>query len=249
MRLAACVEYDGSGFRGWQTQQEGVRTVQEEVEKGLSVVASENISVVCSGRTDAGVHSKGQIIHFDTNAVRNERSWLLGTNTNMAHDVALVSIKSVSDDFHARFSAVARCYRYIIHQRMVKSALMRERAWWVYRPLDIDKMQQAAAYLIGEHDFSSFRAAQCQSNTPMRNVHYINLSREDEMIYVDIKANAFLHHMVRNIVGLLVEIGKGAKPAQWCKDVLEARDRKEAAITAPPQGLYFMSAEYPPGVY
>ncbi len=258
MRYAACVEYDGTDFHGWQAQKDGCRTVQSEVEKGLSKVADHPVSVVCAGRTDAGVHAYGQVVHFDTDAQRSERSWVLGANTNIPHDVSILWVRPVTDDFNARFSALSRRYRYVIYKRMVRQALLRDRVCWVHRELDVEVMREAAAYLVGEHDFSSFRASGCQAKSPHRNIHFINIEKQhdpfnsdltsNEIITIEVQANAFLHHMVRNFVGVLMAIGFGDKPPQWTKEVLEAKDRRAGGVTAPAHGLYFMEVEYPQGV-
>ena len=244
MRVALGIEYDGSRYSGWQ-QQLHAPSVQEAVESALGKVADHAVSVVCAGRTDAGVHACNQVVHFDTEARRRERSWVLGGNANLPDDINLCWAREVDSDFHARFSAIARSYRYTILNRWVRSALESNRMTWVHQPLDESAMQQAAEHLVGEHDFSSYRALACQAKSPVRTVDYIHVARQDDRITIDIKANAFLHHMVRNIAGVLIEIGKGERPVDWSRDVLGYRDRALGGVTAPPHGLYFLSAHYP----
>jgi tRNA pseudouridine38-40 synthase len=245
MRIALGIEYDGSAFRGWQRQQTGVRSVQACLEAALSRVADETIEVVCAGRTDAGVHATAQVVHFDTVAVRPERAWLLGTNTELPGDVRVLWRREMAEDFHARYSARARRYRYVILNRRVGSALERHRVGWEYRPLELAPMRAATRHLIGEHDFSSFRAAQCQANHAIRAVESLEVSQSGEYFFVDIVANAFLHHMVRNIVGVLLAIGRGEQAPDWTRELLERRDRTLAAATAPASGLYLVGVRYP----
>lgn len=244
MRIALGVEYDGTGFSGWQTQS-GVRTVQSCLEEALTRVADHPVQVVCAGRTDAGVHGVGQVVHFDTSAVRSERSWVLGGNANLPADVAVRWAQPVDDDFHARFGALKRHYRYLILNRWVRPAIGRNRMSWVHKPLDEVRMQAACPHLLGEHDFSSYRAVACQAKSPVRTVHSLTVARSGELIAIDISANAFLHHMVRNIAGVLIAIGSGEQESDWTREVLELRDRTLGGVTAPPQGLYFMAVEYP----
>lgn len=244
MRFAACVEYDGSPFHGWQAQ-DHARSVQECVEKALSKVANHPLTVTCAGRTDAGVHGIGQVIHFDSDAERPLVGWLRGANSNLPREIALSWVQPVAADFHARFSATARRYRYVILNRDVRPSFLNGHVTWEYRPLDERRMAQAGQYLLGEHDFTSYRAVGCQSRTAMRNVTRIDVSRHRDMVYIDIAANAFLHHMVRNITGVLLAIGAGEQSPIWAKQVLEARDRTAGGVTAPASGLYFMEAYYP----
>ncbi len=244
MKFAACIEYDGSQFFGWQRLSHA-STVQEQVEKALSIVAAEPIAVVCAGRTDTGVHGIGQIIHFETQALRPERGWLFGTNVHLPDGIALRWIQAVPEHFQARFSAYARRYRYIILNRMARPALLKKRVTWQHHPLDETAMQRAGQCLIGEQDFSSFRAAGCQARHAIRCISELSVSREQDFIYVDIVANAFLHHMVRNIVGSLMKIGLQEKPVEWLAEVLALRDRTKAGMTAPADGLYFVHAYYP----
>jgi tRNA pseudouridine38-40 synthase len=244
LRIALTIEYDGSAFSGWQLQNSR-RTVQMCVEQALSKVADEPVAVVCAGRTDAGVHALEQVAHFDTSAQRNVQAWTLGANTYLPNDVRIIDARPVSDDFHARSSALARCYHYMILNRKVRSALLPRQTTWCHYPLDIEQMQQAAGYLIGEHDFSSFRARGCQSNSPRRRVDWITVQRAAERVTIEIVANAFLHHMVRNIVGVLMTIGAGKEAPEWALQVLLARDRSNGGVTAPPHGLHLVAVHYP----
>jgi tRNA pseudouridine38-40 synthase len=244
MKFAACIEYDGSSFYGWQRLSHGP-SVQESVEQALSKVADESISVVCAGRTDSGVHGIGQVIHFETTAQRPERGWLFGTNAHLPDGVAVRWVKPVAADFHARFSARSRRYRYVILNRAARPALLQKRVHWQYQHLDADAMHEAAQALIGEQDFSSFRAAGCQARHAVREVVSVAVQRVDDFIYVDIVANAFLHHMVRNIVGSLLKVGAGERPVAWMAELLALRDRTVAGMTAPAAGLYFVYVDYP----
>ncbi|ABM00356.1 tRNA pseudouridine(38-40) synthase TruA [Shewanella amazonensis] len=244
MRIALGIEYDGSKFYGWQRQAE-VNSVQAELERALSIVANEPIEVQCAGRTDAGVHATGQVVHFDTNAVRKEGAWTLGVNVHLPDDIAVRWAMPVNDDFHARFSATARRYRYVIFNHNFRPGILRKGVSHYHGDIDVERMHDAAQALIGERDFTSFRAIGCQSNTPFRNVHKVSVSRHGMYIVVDIQANAFLHHMVRNIVGSLLEIGLGNQPLDWMATLLEAKDRSQAAATAKPHGLYLVDVTYP----
>ena len=244
MRWALGVEYDGAGFHGWQSQGD-VRTVQDGVERALRRVADEPVNVQCAGRTDAGVHATGQVVHFETGATRTERSWVLGSNVNLPDDVNVLWAKPVADDFNARYSAQSRCYRYEILNRTTRSALLSKRAVWFHYPLDSRRMHRAGQVLLGEHDFSSFRAQGCQAKSPVRRVTRLSVIREAERVILEIRANAFLHHMVRNIAGVLMTIGRGDRPENWAREVLERRDRARGGVTAPPDGLYLVGVEYP----
>lgn len=244
MKFAACIEYNGTAYCGWQRLSHAP-SVQEEVEKALSNIANEKIDVVCAGRTDSGVHGLGQIIHFETNAERNNKAWQMGGNTQLADDISIRWVDRVADDFHARFSALSRSYRYVILNRKSRPAILHQQVCWFSYPLDAERMQQAAQALIGEQDFTSFRAAGCQAKHAMREVQKITVKREGEFIYIDITANAFLHHMVRNIVGSLIPIGQGKKPISWIASLLKKQDRTIAGATAAASGLYFVSVEYP----
>jgi tRNA pseudouridine38-40 synthase len=245
MRIALQVEYDGTAFAGWQRQPER-RTVQGCVETALARVADHPVKVSCAGRTDAGVHARGQVIHFDTRAARPDRAWLLGGNSHLPGDVAFGTARQVADDFHARFSAIRRSYRYLIVNRRTRPAVERGVSWWVHRPLDVARMAEAASLLLGEHDFSSFRAAECQARHAVRTLYRLDVARDGDRVALAVEANAFLHHMVRNITGALVAVGSGAREPGWLGEVLAARDRTVAAVTAPPQGLCFTSVAYPP---
>ena len=244
MRIALTIEYDGSAFSGWQ-RQNSRRTVQSCVEQALSKVADEPVAVVCAGRTDAGVHALAQIAHFDTATNREMRAWTLGVNTYLPGDVRIIQACAVNNYFHARSSALARCYRYMILNRNVRSALLRRQTTWCFYPLDIEPMQKAADHLIGEHDFSSFRAQGCQSKSPCRMMHWIKVYRDGERVIIEIVANAFLHHMVRNIAGVLMAIGAGKEQPEWAQQVLLACDRSAGGVTAPPHGLYLVAVHYP----
>jgi tRNA pseudouridine38-40 synthase len=244
-RLAAGIEYDGTAYRGWQMQPDAP-SVHEEVNRALSVVAAAPVESVGAGRTDAGVHAAGQIVHFDPPVTRDMHSWLLGVNSNLPADINFLWVREAHADFHARFSAVSRSYRYVILNRPVRSALNRGRAWWVYRHLDSSRMHEAARQLLGKHDFSAFRASACQSKTPVRVMTQLNVSREGDFIYIDCSANAFLHHMVRNIAGSLARIGEGLERPEWLGEVLRQKDRNLSGIKAPPEGLTLTRVDYPP---
>ncbi|MDO9103914.1 MAG: tRNA pseudouridine(38-40) synthase TruA [Methylovulum sp.] len=243
-RIVLGIEYDGSGFSGWQSQTHR-RSVQATLEQALSKVANHPVTVICAGRTDARVHALGQVVHFDTSSERSTDAWLLGGNSNLPDDIRITWIKHAAYGFHARYSAVARFYRYIISNRPVKSALRHKQETWCYQPLDAEKMHQAAQYLIGHHDFSSFRAQGCQSKSPMRAMYFIDVYRDNDNVIIDISANAFLHHMVRNIAGVLIDIGTGKQSLAWIPYLLEVKDRRRAGITAPPEGLYLAAVFYP----
>jgi tRNA pseudouridine38-40 synthase len=244
LRIALGIEYDGTAYNGWQRQRTG-DGVQERVETALSSVADEPIDVVCAGRTDTGVHATGQVVHFDTNSERTSRGWLLGANTNLPDDIAVTWAQPVADEFHARFSALTRSYRFIILNSLVRSALNRHRAWWVYQPLDAERMHTAAQAILGRHDFSAFRAAGCQASTPTREILSISIARDGDKIFLDVTANAFLQHMVRNITGTLVAIGIGDESIASMSDILQSRDRKRGGIAAPPHGLTLVNVRYP----
>ena len=244
MRIALGIEYDGTSYNGWQRQKTGLG-VQQRVEEALAIVANEDVEVVCAGRTDTGVHASGQVIHFDSRSERSKRGWLLGANTNLPADIAVIWAQPVDDDFHARFSATARRYRYLILNRLQRSALHRDRAWWVYEPLDAVRMHEAAQHLVGKHDFSAFRAAGCQAKTAVREISHIAVSRCDDWLTLEVTANAFLQHMVRNITGTLAAVGQGEQEIDWIATVLESRDRKAGGIAAPPHGLTLVGVDYP----
>lgn len=244
MRIALGIEYDGTAYNGWQRQNSGIG-IQQCVEEALAAVANHAVEVTCAGRTDTGVHAMGQVVHFDTFSARDDRGWLLGVNSNLPDDISVMWARHVDNDFHARFSATARNYRYRILNRLQRSALHRHRAWWVYQPLDAARMQEAAQQLIGEHDFSAFRAAGCRAKTARREITRLTVERAGDWLALEISANAFLQHMVRNITGALVAVGEGERSIGWIADVLESRDRKQGGIAAPPHGLTLVSVDYP----
>jgi len=245
MRIALGIEYDGTAYNGWQRQRTGIG-VQSRVEEALSKVADEAIAVVCAGRTDTGVHASGQVAHFDTTSERSSRSWLLGANSTLPDDISVSWSQPVNDSFHARFSAIGRSYEFLILNRFERSSLYRHRAWWVREPLDSDRMHRAAQLLLGKHDFSAFRAAGCQASTPVRTITSISVTRDKDWVLLRISANAFLQHMVRNLVGTLVAIGRGDQPEKWLEEILAGQDRKQAGAAAPPHGLTLVNVEYPP---
>ncbi len=244
-RIALGIEYNGSLFNGYQLQSAGTRTVQGGLEKALSKVANEPIRLTCAGRTDTGVHATGQVVHFDTAVQRELKAWVLGGNTNLPRDISIHWIRQVSDDFSARFSAISRSYRYILFNRKVRSAVFQHNVSWSFELLDAVAMNAAAQILIGEHDFSAFRSSQCQAKHAVREIQGISVKREADYVILDIKANAFLHHMVRNIMGTLIVVGRGDQPIEWMQQVLLGEDRKKAGMTAQAAGLYLINVEYP----
>jgi tRNA pseudouridine38-40 synthase len=251
-RYAMGIEYDGSEFSGWQrlskhgeADPEGYITLQSTIETALSYVAGAPIETVCAGRTDAGVHAAGQVIHFDSPVMRDPRSWVLGATSKLPPSVCALWCAPVSDEFHARFSARARRYRYSILNRAVRPALQRRTLTWERRPLDTGAMHRAAQALLGENDFSAFRTVQCQAPHARRQLQEICVRRDGDFVSVEVQANAFLHHMVRNIVGSLLMVGRGEQPEQWIADVLAGRDRTRAGPTAPSNGLVFLGPRYP----
>ncbi|MDX5629254.1 MULTISPECIES: tRNA pseudouridine(38-40) synthase TruA [unclassified Brenneria] len=244
LKIALGIEYDGSRYYGWQRQAE-VISVQACLEQALSKVANEPIGVFCAGRTDAGVHATGQVVHFTTQAVRQDAAWTMGVNANLPPDIAVRWVKTVDDDFHARFSATARRYRYVIYNHRYRPAVLARGVTHFYHPLDAARMERAGQCLLGENDFTSFRAVHCQSRSPWRNVNHLKVTRHGAYIVVDIKANAFVHHMVRNIVGSLMEVGCGNQPEAWIAELLAAKDRTLAAATARAEGLYLVAVDYP----
>ena len=243
-RIALGVEYDGTDFVGWQPQDNG-RSVAAELAAGVSAVANEPVQVHAAGRTDAGVHATGQVVHFDTSATRTTRGWLLGINSNLPPDVAVRWAHEVPADFDARRSALARRYRYVIASTPTRPAVARRFVWWLRDALDCAAMTHASLAWLGEHDFSAFRAAECQSSTPMRRILAIGIARHDERIEIDVTANSFVYHMVRNLVGALAEIGRGRAPAAWAAELLAGRDRTKGAPTAPAHGLTLVEVYYP----
>lgn len=243
-RIAMGLEYDGSSFAGWQAQTHA-NGIQSAVESALSFVADSPITVTCAGRTDAGVHATMQVVHFDTNVQRTERGWVMGANANLPKCVSALWMRETATDFHARYAALTRSYRYVILNRTPRPALLRERVCWVRESLDADLMNTAAQCLVGEHDFTSFRAAECQSASPIRRLQRIQVTRSNEYVVIDVTANAFLHHMVRNIAGVLLAVGRGRQPIDWPQTLLQVRDRSQGGITAPAAGLYLFGVSYP----
>jgi len=244
MRFALGIEYAGCDFIGWQIQPMGI-TVQSVLESALSKIANQSIKIICAGRTDAGVHATGQVIHFDTDIIRSDIAWVAGTNAILPKSVVVKWIKQVGDDFHARFSALSRSYCYVICNTQMHSAITYSRATWYKYPLDTALMQQGANYLLGEHDFSSFRAAACEANTSIRSMHKIQIKRLGDFVFLELEANAFLQRMVRNIVGVLLKIGAGLKPTEFAQEVLAACNRQAAPETASAKGLYLVNVAYP----
>jgi tRNA pseudouridine38-40 synthase len=244
-RVAAVVEYDGTEYAGWQSQEHS-SSIQDAVQAALSFVAGHPVTVICAGRTDSGVHAIGQVIHFDTSAIRTPRAWVLGANTRLAPAIALQWAGEVTIGFHARHKAIRRIYRYCILNRSARSALQRARAAWIHRPLDAAAMHAAAQVLLGEHDFSAFRSIECQSKTAIRRVERVEMRREGDYLWLEIAANAYLHHMVRNIVGTLLDVQRETDPAAAMAQVLAGGKRRFAGATAPASGLYLWRVEYPP---
>ena len=243
MRLALGISYNGQAYDGWQSQPSG-RTVQDHLEAALERFATQPVSTVCAGRTDAGVHGVMQVVHFDTEVRREDFSWVRGTNTFLPPDIAVQWARPVPETFHARNSAKARRYAYVLLESPVRPSVEAGRVGWVFRPLDLPAMEEAAAYLVGEHDFTSFRASSCQAKTPVKTMAPVRISRRGPYWRFEFRANAFLHHMIRNIMGCLVFVGQGSQPPGWMREVLEARSRDVAAPTFSPDGLYFLGPEY-----
>lgn len=244
-RYALGLEYDGTDFMGWQRQSHAGRTVQACLEEALAKVADHPVEVSCAGRTDAGVHASGQVAHFDSEARRDLRGWLLGVNSNLPPDVAVNWMREASPDFHARFKATARQYRYVILNRATRPALARQRLTWIHRPLDETRMGAAARLLLGKRDFSAFRSVECQAKQPVRTLQRLDVHREGERVVIDALADGFLHHMVRNIAGVLIAVGEGKREPEWSQQVLESRDRTLGGVTAPAAGLTLTAVEYP----
>jgi tRNA pseudouridine38-40 synthase len=243
MRIALGVSYDGSGFNGWQSQPSG-NTVQDHLERALGSIAGSSVRVSGAGRTDTGVHALGQVAHFDTDASRRDQSWVRGANTYLPDSIAVQWALPVADDFHARFSAVARRYVYLLYNHAVRPSLLARKAGWFHAALDVEAMRVAAARLVGQHDFSAFRAAECQAKTPVRTLSALDVSRRGDYVVFELSADAFLHHMVRNLVGSLVFVGSGRRDGAWLEGVLASRDRSQAAPTFAADGLYLAEITY-----
>ncbi len=243
MRIALGIEYDGSAYNGWQSQPD-VPNVQDALQAALGEIAGAKIAVLAAGRTDTGVHALEQVVHFDTDADRPLTAWMRGTNAVLPEDISVLWAHPVPEEFHARFSAQARSYQYVLVNRPARSAVHHGKVGWFHLPLDVDAMESAARLLLGEHDFSAFRSSQCQARTPVKNLASLDIRRQGDTIIFDLTANAFLHHMVRNILGCLLYIGKGKYPPHWICEVLEGRDRKFAAPTFAPDGLYLRHITY-----
>ena len=243
-RIALGLEYSGSHYFGWQRQPEGLTTIQGKLESALSYVADHPVEVTCAGRTDRGVHACCQVVHFDTDSARLPKAWWMGANTQLPSDIRVIWAKELNERFHARFSAEGRHYRYVISTAKVQPAHWYQQVSWYHQPLDLELMQRAAKFLLGEHDFSAFRSSQCQAKSPLRTVSKITWHQAGELLIMDIEANAFLHHMVRNIIGVLLKVGKKEQPVEWVKEVLESGDRTRAGTTAKPNGLYLIKAHY-----
>lgn len=244
-RIALGIEYDGSGFCGWQTQPSRC-AVQDVLETALTEIAGHRVATVCAGRTDAGVHARAQVVHFDSDAERPPTAWVRGVNTLLPDAIAVTWMRAVPSEFHARYCATERRYRYVMCNDSVRPALNRQHAGWVHQPLNVQPMREAASMLIGEHDFSAFRSSECQANSPVRELRRIEITRAGDMVLFDFAANAFLHHMVRNLVGSLVFVGMGRQPPSWLGEVLAARDRTRAAPTIAASGLYLAAVQYDP---
>ncbi|MBT1452091.1 tRNA pseudouridine(38-40) synthase TruA [Glaciecola sp. XM2] len=244
MRIALGIEYQGNQYKGWQRQR-NAPSVQQHIETSLENILQHPVSVTCAGRTDAGVHATGQVVHFDTEVTRPDKAYTRGMNTLLPNDIAVTWCQSMEDDFHARFSAFSRRYRYVIYNAALRPGVLQPGMTHIYQPLDAQLMHEGAQYLLGEHDFTTFRASYCQSNSPIRTVESVSVYRNGRYVIVDIRANAFLHHMVRNIVGSLLLVGQKEHPPQWMADLLSAHDRTLAAATAKPNGLYLTKVYYP----
>jgi tRNA pseudouridine38-40 synthase len=245
MRLALGISYNGQAYEGWQSQLSG-RTVQDRLEAALAEFTTQRVSTVCAGRTDAGVHGLMQVVHFDTGLRREESSWVRGTNRFLPRDIAVEWAHAVPDEFHSRASAIARRYSYVLLESQVRPSLDAGRVGWVFRPLDGQAMREAAQQVLGEHDFTSFRASACQALSPVKTLRSVDITRRGAYWRFDFEANAFLHHMIRNLMGCLVVIGQGQHPPSWLGEVLRARDRDAAAPTFSPAGLYFLGPVYEP---
>lgn len=242
-RHALTVSYDGSAFSGWQTQPGGA-TAQDTLERALSAIAGEPVSTVCAGRTDAGVHALRQVVHFDADAPRPRSAWIRGVNAHLPASIAVRSATVVPDSFHARYGALRRRYRYLLYRSEVRHPLLAQRAGWTFRAVDVERMRAAAQFLLGEHDFSAFRSSECQAASPVRRVEELSLREQGPFVVFTFVANAFLHHMIRNVVGSLLAVGEGRREPGWMGELLAARDRRAAAATFAPDGLYLDGAQY-----
>ena len=243
MRIALGISYNGQAYQGWQSQLSGL-TVQDKLEKALGKFAAQRVSTLCAGRTDTGVHGIVQVVHFDTLLERDTHSWVRGTNANLPRDIAVQWAVIPPDGFHCRACATSRRYAYVLYESTIRPSIDQGRVGWAFRSLDCDAMRQAADVLLGEHDFTSFRASQCQALSPVKNLMEITFSKRGSYWRIEFEANAFLHHMIRNIMGCLVQIGQGKQPPEWMAEVLAARDRRAAAPTFSPDGLYFLGPQY-----
>lgn len=242
-RLALILAYDGSAFQGWQTQSSG-NGVQDHLERALAAIAGHRIATLCAGRTDAGVHALRQVVHFDTQVARPGNAWVRGVNAHLPPQVAVRQAREVDESFHARYGASLRRYRYLLHRSPVRHPLLAGRAGWTFRPLDPDRLREAATLLVGEHDFSAFRSSECQAASPVRRIDAIDLVEQGPLMLLSFVGNAFLHHMIRNIVGTLLMAADGRRPVEWVGEVLASRDRRFAAPTFAPDGLYLDGARY-----
>ena len=245
MRIALGLEYDGTTFDGWQSQPNG-NTVQDKLQSALSQIAQQPTQVIAAGRTDAGVHAVAQVVHFDTEVQRPLTAWERGVNVILPPSIAVQWAVPVTEDFHARYSASSRRYHYVLYNHATRPALLNGKTGWFHLPLNLTSMQEATKHLIGEHDFSAFRSSECQAKTPIKTLHSVEVVQQERFFIFKFWANAFLHHMVRNIVGCLVYIGKGKYPAEWIKTVLKSKDRTLAAPTFSPNGLYLSAITYDP---
>ena len=244
-RVALGLAYDGAGWHGWQTQPGG-RTVQDTVERALQSFLNEPVNTICAGRTDTGVHALEQVLHLDTTVQRRAESWVRGVNAFLPPSIRIQWACEVADDFHARYSAMARSYFYVLRSSRVATPILHGKVGWTHRPLDLKAMQAAAKEVLGEHDFSAFRSSECQAASPVRSMHSLEVMQAGDFYLFHFRANAFLHHMVRNLMGALVEVGQGKREAQWMAELLQHRDRRLASATFPAAGLYLAKAEYPP---
>ena len=245
MRIALGIEYKGEHYCGWQRQTAGIRTLQEQLEDAIARIANHEVILHCAGRTDKGVHATGQVAHFDTQVSRSNYQWVRGINSYLSADIRVRWAQPVAEGFHARFAALNRRYNYVIYNHPVQLGILHSGVNWQYQPLDEHAMQAAADYLVGEHDFTSYRAIECQAKSPIRTLYHLKVLRKKDFIIIDAKANGFLHHMVRNIVGVLILIGKKQRSPLWATEVLNAHDRRAGGMTAVAQGLYFVAVEYP----